>query len=273
MKKYNFISGLPRSGSTLLGSILNQNPKFTAGISDSLHMYTRSIIRNSDSAVGIGTLVDHDKRRNIIRGIFDTFYSDGNEICFNTNRSWTAETSLLKELFPNFKMIVMVRDVRWVLNSFELLHQKNPMTVKPLYVNTDFISVYGRTHSLMGNMDNNGGFVVGPLNALKQSMYSRETDHIIYVDFTALTKNPETTMRKIYEFLGEEYYDHDYENVECSYDEYDKEAKINGLHTIRRKVEYKKAKRVIPDDLWMNFNNVNFWKEIDTSGLNWIHNQ
>ena len=36
MKEYYFISGLPRSGSTLLSSILRQNPKFHADISSSL---------------------------------------------------------------------------------------------------------------------------------------------------------------------------------------------------------------------------------------------
>ncbi|NBP58534.1 sulfotransferase, partial [bacterium] len=30
-KKYYFISGLPRSGSTLLSAILNQNPRFYSG--------------------------------------------------------------------------------------------------------------------------------------------------------------------------------------------------------------------------------------------------
>ncbi len=33
MQQYYFISGLPRSGSTLLGAILNQNPRFKAGMS------------------------------------------------------------------------------------------------------------------------------------------------------------------------------------------------------------------------------------------------
>ena len=273
MKKYNFISGLPRSGSTLLSSILNQNPRFTAGISDPLHQYTKSIIQNSDNAVGIGTLVNNDKRKNIIRGIFDSFYRNDAEVCFNTNRSWCSETSLLKEIYPDFKMIAMVRDVRWVLNSFEVLHQKNPFTIKPLYLNNDFSSVYERTHSLMGNMNGGqGAFVAGPLNSLKQAMFSTEIDQICFVEFTALVKNPESTMRKIYNFLNEKYYDHDFNNVETSYDEYDREARFKDLHTIRRKVEYKKQNRLIPDDLWMQFDNVNFWKNIDTSKMNWIKN-
>ena len=34
--RFHFISGLPRSGSTLLAAILRQNPRFSAGMSSSL---------------------------------------------------------------------------------------------------------------------------------------------------------------------------------------------------------------------------------------------
>ena len=77
MRKYNFISGLPRSGSTLLSSILKQNPRFTAGISDPLQMYAHSIITDTSLAAGMESTVNIDKRRQLIRGLFDNFYNDG----------------------------------------------------------------------------------------------------------------------------------------------------------------------------------------------------
>ena len=52
MKKYNFISGLPRSGTTLLSSILKQNPRFTAGISDALQGYAGAIIDATNNEIG-----------------------------------------------------------------------------------------------------------------------------------------------------------------------------------------------------------------------------
>ncbi len=33
MPTFHFISGLPRSGSTLMGAVLKQNPRFHAGMS------------------------------------------------------------------------------------------------------------------------------------------------------------------------------------------------------------------------------------------------
>ncbi|HEY2623443.1 MAG TPA: sulfotransferase, partial [Dyella sp.] len=35
-RKFHFISGLPRSGTTLLAAILNQNPRFRAGMTSPL---------------------------------------------------------------------------------------------------------------------------------------------------------------------------------------------------------------------------------------------
>ena len=76
-KTYHFISGLPRSGSTLLSSILKQNPRFTAGITDPVQSYTDAIIRSTENVEGGRKLVEAEKRQRIIRGIFDTYYEDG----------------------------------------------------------------------------------------------------------------------------------------------------------------------------------------------------
>ena len=99
MKTYNFISGLPRAGSTLLSAILKQNPRFTAGISDPLHLYVSSLIRDTNTAVGMSSIVSQPRLKEFIRDLFDSFYKDGNEVCFNTNRGWTANTSLYNPPF------------------------------------------------------------------------------------------------------------------------------------------------------------------------------
>jgi sulfotransferase len=36
LQRFHFISGRPRSGSTLLSAILSQNPRFNAGVSSPL---------------------------------------------------------------------------------------------------------------------------------------------------------------------------------------------------------------------------------------------
>lgn len=274
-KKYNFISGLPRSGSTLLTSILNQNPRFTANISDPLEMYCASIIRDTSTAVGMEAAVSIEKRQELIKGLFDSFYNDSNEVCFNTNRGWTAETPLLKCLFPNFKMIVCIREIPWILDSFEQLNANNPFTIKPLYHHQQLSSVYERCSMLMGEIPNTAGYVAGPLANVNQSIYSNERDHICYIEYDTLVKHPKESMMKIYEFLEEPWFEHDFNNVEASYDEFDDQTKIKGLHSVRKSVQYIPRRSTLPMDLWNKFENHSFWKynfnDIKRD-LNWIGN-
>lgn len=274
MRKFNFISGLPRSGSTLLSAILKQNPRFTAGISDPLHSYVHSIIRDTSTAVGMEAAVPVEKRRDLIRGLFEQFYKNDNEVCFNTNRGWTADSSLLKDLFPNFKMIVCLRDIPWILDSFERLNSKNPYTIKPIYHHQDLGNVHDRCRILMGEMPNFGGYVHAPLINVQQSMFSTEISQICYVEYDTLVNNPVGTMKEIYRFLEEPWFDHDFNNVEDSYDEFDQQAKIEGLHTVRRVVENRPRRSVLPGELWDRYGPMSFWKSLPQEQLrllNWIN--
>jgi len=274
MKTYHFISGLPRSGSTLLSAILKQNPRFTAGISDPLLSFANSIIRDTNNAVGMDASVPIEKRRELIRDLFHSFYKNDNEVCFNTNRGWTGCTSLLKDLFPNFKMIVCVRDVPWILDSFENLNSKNPYTIKPLYHHQELGSVHERCQILMGENPNFAGYVRGPLIGTQQVMFSSEYDHCCFIDYEVLTKNPEGAMRQIYEFLEEPYFQHDFNNVEDSYDEFDAQAKITDLHTVRKQVKYIERRSILPNEIWDSYSKYSFWKNDSTEQfkkLKWIN--
>jgi sulfotransferase len=274
MRKYNFISGLPRSGTTLLSAILKQNPRFTAGISDVIQGYATAIIDSTNTSVGIDTTITIEKRKEIIRNIFDTFYNESNEVCFNTNRGWSGSTSLLKDLYPDFKMIICVREIPWILDSFEQLNAKNPYTVKALYHHQPNLSVYERTNMLMGNLPNFTGYVAGPLANVKQSLFCNERDQICYVEYDDLVKNPLIVMKKIYNFLGESWFEHDFNNVEDSYDEFDVGVKIEGLHKVRNRVEFKQRRPILPNDLWHQYSSSTFWKDgFDDlrKQLNWIN--
>jgi len=273
IRKYNFISGLPRSGSTLLSSILKQNPRFTAGISDPLQMYVHSIIKDTSTAVGMEAAVPVEKRRTIVHGLFDSFYSQDSEVCFNTNRGWSSDTALLADLFPNFKMIVCIREIPWILDSFERLNSKNPFTIKPLYHHQQLANVYERSAMLMGDLANFPGYVQGPLMGVKQCLASDERRHICFVEYDTLVSNPLKTMQQIYQFIEEPWFNHDFNNVEATYDEFDTQAKIQGLHTVRPRIEYSARNSVLPNDLWQKYEAQSFWKynfNINQPNLNWI---
>ena len=55
--------------------------------------------------------------------------------------------------------------------------------------------------------------------------------------FEDLTGDPELTLRRIYQFLGEEQFEHDFDHVEQVTWEDDRAHGYVGLHEIRSKVE------------------------------------
>ena len=105
MKEFFFISGLPRSGSTLLSGILRQNPDFYADISSPMQGLVTSTI-NVITGSENNHLIDEDRRRQILRDVFEAYYKAvNNPVVFDTSRGWTAKTSLLKDLYPQTKII------------------------------------------------------------------------------------------------------------------------------------------------------------------------
>lgn len=260
-KKYNFISGLPRSGSTLLSTILNQNPRFTAGISDPVYDFVKGKIAAVNANVGMKDVVPEARLLDLMRADFDAFYKNGNEVCFNTSRSWAADTALLKQLYPDFKMIVTIRSIPWILDSFERLHRKNPLQIKPLYDHIDWPSVYERCHMLMGNIPNQNARVKVPLDYVKQAASSEEKYQIIFIEYEALASHPKEVMQHIYDFIGEEWYEHDFSDTEASYDNYDADAKIEGLHRVRKYVELISRESILPPDLFGMYSEYDFWKQ------------
>ena len=73
---FHFISGLPRSGSTLLSALLRQNPRFHAGMSSPVASFFESIIAQVSAGSELSTMVDQSQRARLLKGLFDSYYAD-----------------------------------------------------------------------------------------------------------------------------------------------------------------------------------------------------
>lgn len=256
MKQYYFISGLPRSGSTLLSGILKQNSDFYADVASPVESLTRSsidIITNSESNL----IIAEDQRKNLMYGIFDGYYNHIDKpVIFDSSRGWTKKTNFLKALFPYTKILCPVRDIVSILNSFEVISSKNPFYTKTLTEYND--NVFSRCD---GMMDKNNGIVAHPWILLQEG-YALHPEMIMLIEYENLCKEPEKIMRKVYEFLEKPYYPHDFENVEYSNENFDKACNLKDLHTVKKKVEYNPPRCVLPPEIVQKYNEMNmeFWK-------------
>lgn len=257
MKEYFFISGLPRSGSTLLSAILRQNPDFYADISSQVESLCNSSI-NAVTGSENNLTITVDQRKNILKGIFEGYYKHIKKpTIFDTSRYWTKRTDLLKELFPNTKILCTVRDIVSILNSFELISSKNPFYSKSLTEHTN--NVFLRCDEMM---DRSSGIVAAPWILLQEGYYLNP-QMIMFIEYDNLCKFPEKTMKEIYSFIGKPYYSHDFNNVNYSNENFDKLCNLKDLHTVRKTVEYSIPKQVLPPEVVKKYKELNmeFWKK------------
>lgn len=256
MKKLNLISGLPRSGSSLLSAILNQNPRFQAPKSGPVAKIVRSIIQEANAEASFRTIFPEIKRKKLIHNLVSSYYEDSKEVVFDNSTEWTLLTPLMKSVFPEVKIICCVREVPLILDSFEHLLRKNPFSVSSLFKPEESIDVYSRTQSLL-RADRTLGIA---LNGLKQAVYGGEREIVLLVNYEDLCQRPMNVMKDVYLFLNEPYFQHDFNNVEVSSDEFDNDVNLNEQHPMRKKVEYIVKDPIIPPDLWRQTEGLSFWK-------------
>lgn len=257
MKELFFISGLPRSGSTLLSAILRQNPDFYADISSpvqGLVASTINVITGSES----NHLIDESRRKHILRALVQSYYdSVAPKTVFDTSRGWTAKTSLLKELYPQTKIICCVRDLPWILDSFERIATKNGLYNASLTDEEANQTVTTRCDALMDVKKE--GQVVKPYYFLEEGMLLNP-DMIMLMEYESLCKKPESVMREIYQFIGKPYFDHDFENVEYENEVYDQSLNMKSLHTVRSKVTWEDRRTILPKSVWEKYAGKEFWR-------------
>ena len=256
--KLHFIAGLPRSGSTLLAALLRQNPRFHARISSPLCGLFASLV--AGMAGEVAALVTDAQRERILRGLFDNYYADQGDksVVFDTNRGWCARLPALHRIVPDAKVICMVRNLAWVMDSIERLIRANPLLPSRLYADdNERATVYSRCDAI----GHRNRLVGGAWSALKEAFYGDDADRLLIVEYEYLTRAPERTMALIYEFLGEEPFAHEFDNLDYDEPEFDEILATPGLHRVRRKVEFVARRTVLPPDLFDRFNALSFWTD------------
>lgn len=265
--RFQFISGLPRSGSTLLAGILRQNPRFYASMSSPVAGLVNSMLEQTGANSESYTFFDDAKRKVMCSALFNAYYSDKTEsVIFDTNRQWTARMHQLVELFDNFKMICCVRNPAWIMDSFETIYRKNPFDYSRMFSAASRGTVYSRCDSLI----NGSGTVGSAWTALKEAYYGEFSDRLLLVDYDLLTQHPARTIELIYRFIGEPMFDHDFNNVSYEESEFDQKLGVKGLHTVKKKVEFKTRRSILPPDLFVKYQEMDFWQDATGTAANII---
>ena len=261
--KFHFISGLPRSGSTLLAALLRQNPRFHAGMTSPVGTLMSGMLNQFSAGSEFGAVIDVPLRQRLLRGLFENYYADqaDKEVVFDTNRMWCARMPTLMDLFPTAKVIACVRNVAWVMDSIERLYRANP------YENTKLFSddnerntVYSRVETLAQR----NRLVGYAWTGLKEAYYGEHAQSLLLIDYDLLVKAPEKCIHLIYDFLGEPHFNHDFDNIQYDAPEFDQALGLSGLHKIRPKIEVAERHTLLPPDLFDQYAALSFWQNSES---------
>lgn len=264
-KKYIFESGLPRSGSTLLSAILNQNPEIHCGaISPVLEImyYTEQYFENSEQALAYPKPEQHHK---IISSVIDNYYSERLEpIVCDKCRAWPNNVDRIQKYITKTpKILCPVRDVLEILASFIQMIHRNSNQLS--FVDKALIE---KGYALTD--DNRCDYLMSPEGIVDQSLYAfsegfnkncEKYMHII--EYNELVNQPERTFRKIYEFLELSHYTHDFDNIIHKYRERDDDIYgLTDMHEVRKRIQKvsKRPEEVLSDYILNKYSNMEFWR-------------
>ncbi len=239
-----FVSGLPRSGSTLLMNLLAQNPLFHATpTNDLLELIIN--VRNtwtnmvSFKSQGIETVKPRiiSSIKGSIYGFFEKEFEEGKTV-FDKSRGWIANIELLEEILDRpVKIIVTIRDVRAIVSSFEKLHRKSQLTKIAPSTDAfyDIQSINGRAKQILNIQSVLGLSITRFRDAIDKGL----ADRLVVIPYDKLTTQTKEIMYQLHDSLNLERFEYDPDNVLQTTKEDDS---IHGmdLHKIRNKVEYQK---------------------------------
>jgi sulfotransferase len=236
MKKIHFVSGLPRACSTLLCNLLAQNPRVHATATSPLHEigYIARKVFQTEEVKSMNPLEAEKLYYNYVRGGCGHAFDEITDrpVVIDKCRSWIGHLDQTFKVFPDAKILVPVRDVRGILSSMEKKRQQHPAPFNGFEEAnpTNFTTIEKRVNGWLQNPPI--GIAVERLHEATK----RFKDKLHFVHAEDLTENPKDTMKKVWDFLGEEQFEHDFNNIK----QYTHEHEVGfpyGDHSIRSSVK------------------------------------
>lgn len=253
MEKMFFLSGLCRSGATVLGSIMNQNPDVHVNVTSPL---VDLCIRIEESIQLLNKQYTFEARAlfdNLMKEMHKIYFKDINKkYIIDNGRSWPGNVpEIKKHIDPNPKIICTYRSIPEVVTSFlalDIQDKDNAMR---------FLLKQAKKEVTTKNLAEVAWDVMsrGTWEALKKGL-QMNPEHLLLVNYHDLTDNPKQQIDRIYQFLEIPAFDHNFENIVNTLDDpKDYEWGFKNLHKIRGSVSKSSLdpREVLGDELYEHY--------------------
>ena len=261
-KTYFFLSGLPRSGTTLLGAILEQNPNIYVGATSPVLEFLVNFDNIFKFNKTYQAFPKEDFRVRTISRIPDDWYSDVDKpIIIDKNHGWTGAISYAELFSGNIKIICTVRSILEILSSWIILNRKSPDS----FIDKELKSLnFALTDDYRCDllMRKNHGNVEQSLYALKKGL----TEHpncLHLIEYDDLINNTENIINGIYRFLELPIYKHKYDNIEHINLENDLSHGMPEMHKVKPTISRSENNPldILSERIIKKYSDLEFWRK------------
>jgi len=199
-----FLTGMPRAGNTLFGSLMNQNPNVKVSPNSISCLLIRNILTIKKEQQ-YQNFPDHKAVDNVINNFFKNYYEHYNckNILDRAPWGYPEHYNIIKQVIKNRKYVILYRPFLEVLASFAAKD-------KP----TDFETYCNRI--IQGSYSS---VILDSLISIENII--KEKENYVLVHYKDLIKEPNIQLKKVCDFLNIEFIEPDYNNI--------KQFNINGI--------------------------------------------
>lgn len=216
------LSGLPRTGSTLLSAILSQNPEIHAEGNSAVCqlMWDMQVSCQTTASQQLAANRRYSDQDALVSAIPAIYYRDVKAThIVDKCRSWTlpANMDMLRRYIPNDpKVIVLTRPVDEIVASFVRLREAN-----------------GWTGDLEAGLLEPGSEPI--MRSLDGVTLARESgsSEFLFVEYADIVSDTDEVLKSIYEFCEFDPFKHDLLNIVNNHPEDDSVYGLIGQHEIR----------------------------------------
>ena len=249
-KTLHFLSGVPRSGSTVLAAILNQNPMTHVSTTSALGAaldglatawHRDNLLVNNDP--------DRSKLAHTMRGVIDAFYEEvPKPVIIDKARNWPIPVimqAMGQVLGHKPKIIATVRSIPDCMASF--VRVAKPENLDEFLTNGNLAAHLKQSYQTL------------------QGGYAYDPECFLFVEYEDLLANPQAELERIHNFLDLPHFEYDLKNIDGSSVKEDDENLHGtaGLHDIKPVLEkqHSESPRDILKHHYSQYCQPEFWLE------------
>lgn len=218
------LSGLPRSGSTLLSVILHQNPQIHAEGNSAVCQLMWDMLQSCEQNCNEQLIANNrfDTTYHLVNQIPDIYYQNTTrQVVVDKCRSWTlpANQDLLRRFVTDTpKTIVLTRPIDEIVASFAALYEQN-----------------GREFDESVLLREDSEPLMRSLRGVEWAKQVNKGE-FLFITYKELVDDTDAVLDSVYGFIGVERFEHDLNNIVNVLPENDAVYGLIGMHDVRQTI-------------------------------------